>query len=767
VINKVIHIKNVGRFTDYSVKPTSKWNGEFKQITLIYGENGIGKTTFVSILKSLKDNDALLYQLRTFGTESSPEVSIKFDSEEKPIKYSNAEWDKSIPNIEIFDIHFINENVFTGFEILPQHKKNLFEIIIGQEGIQLKNKISEIKKNIKGKNNLLKDIENKILKIISGYEVGTIINLQFDNEIDKKIIAKQKEIETAKATEKIQKTPLLNKLNKIDYSIRYEKVNKFLQTTIETISEKYLNMVENHKNSLSLRNKSEQWLKDGYENITENKCPFCLRKFDDTVDIINAYNQYFNEQYISLQEKTNLLKDKVNSLNPELVISEIEKQLNHNSGFIEFWKNYITKDITPINIDEHKTTIVKQTNKLIEIVEKKTDNPILAVEVIAVNKLKDSLTAFNNLIEGYNVRVDTFNSLINDLKKQDIKDVKMLENELARLQAIKTRHSNKNVIEFCKNYSDELELKKKLQAKNTSLQDDLKRYSRQTFDKYKNTINNYLQKFASYLEIREMKSIYKGGGNEPFAEYGLYVSGNKIKFKDDFSNPSIKYSLSEGDKSALAISFFLAKLNTDENIENSIIIFDDPISSFDIHRKRATITQLLNLGQKANQLIILTHNLLFAKDFWEKVKIKSQTLQFTELRKSTQIIEYDLERETLNGLFKDYSVLNNYLSNGVVTDTEKREVARCIRPILEGYLRIKFHREFLENEWLGDFIEKIKQANQEHKLFRLKDYCPELSEIKDFGKKFHHTNPNSDSEPVYDGELKNYVERTFELISKI
>lgn len=76
MINKVIHIKNVGKFTDYSVSQNTnmEWNGEFKPITLIYGENGIGKTTFVSILKSLKNNDALLYQLRTFGTENSPAI---------------------------------------------------------------------------------------------------------------------------------------------------------------------------------------------------------------------------------------------------------------------------------------------------------------------------------------------------------------------------------------------------------------------------------------------------------------------------------------------------------------------------------------------------------------------------------------------------------------------------------------------------------------------------------------------------------------------
>ena len=307
----------------------------------------------------------------------------------------------------------------------------------------------------------------------------------------------------------------------------------------------------------------------------------------------------------------------------------------------------------------------------------------------------------------------------------------------------------------------------KLKVKNTDLQAELKTYSKSTFDKYSGIINTYLQKFAAYLEIKEMKSTYKGGGDEPFAEYGLFVSGNKVNFKDNACDPSVKYCLSEGDKTALALAFFLAKLHIDTEIGKKIIVFDDPISSFDIERKNSTITQLYNIGSKANQLIVLTHNLLFAKEFWDKVKNNCQVLKFCELRKSTQIVDYDIENETLNGLFKDYSVLDNFLTNGVNTDLEKRNVARCIRPILEGYFRIKFYGEFTANEWLGQFIEKIDSCIDGKPLFRLKEFSSDLHEINDYSKKFHHTSPNSDSEPIYDGELKTYVERTFQIISKI
>ena len=137
MIEKIIKIKGVGKFTDYTNKATPSWDGSLKPLTLIYGENGIGKTTFTSILKSLKDDDTLVYQIRSFDREESPEILIKLQNEQ-PIKYKNGEWDKNINDIEIFDTHFVNENIFTGFEISPQHRKNLYNVVIGDVGVRLK-----------------------------------------------------------------------------------------------------------------------------------------------------------------------------------------------------------------------------------------------------------------------------------------------------------------------------------------------------------------------------------------------------------------------------------------------------------------------------------------------------------------------------------------------------------------------------------------------------------------------------------------------------
>jgi len=111
---------------------------DFQHFNLIYGENGTGKTTFTHILRSLKGEDEFLLKKKTFGYTDSPEVVLKAKRLTKTtLSYQNFQWQEHDPNIEIFDIHFINNNVYTGLEIQNDHKKKLFEIILGDNGVQV------------------------------------------------------------------------------------------------------------------------------------------------------------------------------------------------------------------------------------------------------------------------------------------------------------------------------------------------------------------------------------------------------------------------------------------------------------------------------------------------------------------------------------------------------------------------------------------------------------------------------------------------------
>ena len=124
--------------------------------------------------------------------------------------------------------------------------------------------------------------------------------------------------------------------------------------------------------------------------------------------------------------------------------------------------------------------------------------------------------------------------------------------------------------------------------------------------------------------------------------------------------------------------------------------------------------------------------------------------------------------ETLTGFNKDLLTLRNFITNPLNEDSiYLREVIRCIRPTIEGLFRIKYFNYITDNQWLGDFIKLIKDADSSSALYKLKDYIEEIEEINDYSKIFHHSNPNYIEVGISTVELRNYVRRTLKLLENL
>ncbi len=95
--------------------------------------------------------------------------------------------------------------------------------------------------------------------------------------------------------------------------------------------------------------------------------------------------------------------------------------------------------------------------------------------------------------------------------------------------------------------------------------------------------------------------------------------------------------------------------------------------------------------------------------------------------------------------------------------TDLHSVARRIRPLIEGNLRLRFPKAFKKNEWLGDFIKKIRDAAQSDALAALKPKLTELEDINNYSKKYHH--PGWATEAISGAQLSTYAKRALEFVS--
>lgn len=269
-------------------------------------------------------------------------------------------------------------------------------------------------------------------------------------------------------------------------------------------------------------------------------------------------------------------------------------------------------------------------------------------------------------------------------------------------------------------------------------------------------ININLQGLCPHLRLTKLNRK----SNNIFV-YGLKI--NEYEVRSDETSYSLRQTLSEGEKNALALSFFLAKLSIRQDLKTTIVIFDDPISSLDYHRRRVTLNKLREIARRTNQFILLSHDINFVKDYVVNGQ-DVMALKICNNGKTSNLTKFDIEKATLTGLSKDINIIDDYIKNIDKAENSPRDVVRCIRPVLEGFFRIKYYGYIKDGEWLGDFIKKIKDAKTGEMFAYPEFVLTELEDINDYSKVYHHSNPNCLEVPLNNAELLSYCKRTLDLL---
>jgi len=764
MIKKIITVKNVGRLVDCS----PKGDVEFRKINLIYSENGRGKTTIGAILRSLRTNEPTRIEARhTLGVAEKPEVLLRLDGSNAT--YKNGIWDCTLPDLEIFDADFVNENVFSGAYVDHEHKKNLYRFAVGEQGVLLAKKVDDLDDEIRTKNQNIKNVEHDIRPhILGSITLERFIGLSSNANIDLEIQAKEKDIEALRRSAEISSKALLSVIKLPSFPLQQfrETLAKQL-TNVSSVAER---MVREHL-SRCMGENIEIWVSDGLASVKENTCPFCGRPLQG-VELIEAYNKYFSSAYASLKSE---ISDRIATLEtafPQHDLLNLQKTIESNKTLSEFWKQFVVAQFPDIDFETIHRTWEKARTLGLESLRKKAAAPL---ETILVSlELEEALSDFDRTAEGaasYNQAVTLVNVEIQK-KKAEIKSGNLVsaENDLNLLKNTKVRHAP-NVDKLCNKYHQLVGEKAGLDVAKNKAKTDLDAYTKEVFDKFENSINGYLDKFGAGFRIVEVKKSYVGG--KPSSLYRISINGVVVDLGDEStsdSTPSFKCTLSEGDKSTLAFAFFLARLDHDAKagkLSSKLVVFDDPVSSYDNFRKECTQQQILRIAGLAKQVLVLSHDAYFLRLLWngsDKAQVK--TLAVIRSGQNSDITPWDVQKETQGDYFRNYFALVDFLEGSVGCDL--RAVARCIRPLLEANLRLRFPKSFKPDEWLGDFIGKIAAAAGSDPLVCLKAQHQELSDINDYSKKYHHLqNPMADSEPISDIALQSYVKRTLKVIQGI
>ncbi len=125
-------LRNVGQFDNASAPAGTP----LTELTLIYAENGRGKTTISAILRSLGTGDpAHIADRHRLAATHTPHVVIECTGGPPAAMYQNGAWNRTLSDIAVFDDAFVDQNVCSGLAIAPAHRQQLHELILGSQGV--------------------------------------------------------------------------------------------------------------------------------------------------------------------------------------------------------------------------------------------------------------------------------------------------------------------------------------------------------------------------------------------------------------------------------------------------------------------------------------------------------------------------------------------------------------------------------------------------------------------------------------------------------
>ncbi len=764
MIEKIVNIKNVGRFRNYSA------NGDvmFRKMTLIYAENGRGKTTLCGILRSLQNGQQeFIAERKTLAATEQESAYIRIANANH--QFTDGVWTATYPDIAIFDSVFVNENVYSGDYVEHEHKKNLYRVIVGAEGVRLAKQIEELDGKIREANLDLRTKKDAVSKYLSsGTTLENFLRWQPVVDIETQIGKKTEELSSrqraAEKSDEIQTKGLLSSISLPATPSDFATVlAKQLTDIVADAETKVRQQITQHQMGLQ----GESWLSEGLNYLKDDRCPFCGQGVEN-IDLISAYRSHFSTEYGNIKKEVAQLTQRINSAIGEMALSSAQQAIAGNAALAEFWKQFVTVNLPAILFPEIQQKYAKLRDKCLALARRKQDSPIEAVTLDAeFTEAHAKVKALQSAVAAYNTAVDTANLWINEQKAPEKResDIAALKNELAELEARKKRFEPE-VEAVCQAYQDAVSAKSSFERTKKTARQQLDQHCESIIRTYEQSINEYLDQFNAGFRITNSRHLYTGG--TPSSQYQIEINSTALDLGDartPAGTPCFKTALSSGDRSALALAFFLAVLKQDSDISRKTVVFDDPFTSLDRFRRTCTQQLLQRFSESARQVIVLSHDPLFLKLLYDECPSAGanvKTLQMSKAGDTSVIGEWDIHFESQSSYMKDYSKLLRFYSE---RKGDPRSVARTIRPFLEAMLRSHFPGQFLQNQWLGDFIANVRTADPTRGLLHAKADLDELEAINGFSKKYHHQqNTNADLEPINEDELHGYVKRTLRLV---
>lgn len=723
MLEKVLKLDQIGPFAGV-VWPDSEF--KFNVVNILYGFNGSGKTVLSNVLRiysaNLEDNNKaeLLNALK--ANTSTPVIELSFDGRRlEPLTESKK--------ILVFNAHFVAEHVydgslakikkFKGGVVTSEHLKNPQIKKIEDDIIRTTKQLSENAEERSQLSQLATDCKNELStkwnNSITGHRLPTKLNLDDPESVPKQVDATSldqlendisehyRKFAVAKNNVDIQKdVDAVNAMAFADLDVKHDVsallTKKVSEKALEKVKNKLSKFKEVHLPHASL----QDWFEDGVTLLEHSKnkhtCPLCDSSIPQIEDIISDYKEFFNEEFTALQSDLNEVGKTFESL-----FSDVET-VNRDVVLLD-------KLIGKYSIRDKLSDAQRAT--LVDFDVAGIKDSLRDVASLVARKQKNSAITFTDgdlaMVTACSTIIKSFNSTMSNIRtikatiqtelkkstfsleaaKNTAKDLfwTRLEGKL-RARAKQYKGKGKGSISESSGLAfyhalnkEKFEIESeisKLQAKRSSLLARLKKES------------EFVNSFLARLCISNFTIRIPEADDEEI----------EVLYKSSSPKKGLRYSLSEGEKTALAFAYFLSKTkyevidNTQEQLSEHIVVIDDPVSSLDENRLYSTAMMIKQMFLKqVEQLFILSHNLVFLKFMGNILDNDDNKVREDCYLEGGQIMR--LPKALTNyqtAYFYKFKRIQDYISGTLDYEAAKDIIPNCIRIVLESFLSFKLCR---------------------------------------------------------------------------
>lgn len=756
-LDRIQLLRNVGQFD--SVNEGAQL--PLTRLALIYAENGRGKTTLASILRSASTGNAqLVTERHRLGAQHPPHIVLS-PRAGPPLVFQNGAWSITLASIAVFDDHFVAQNVCAGVEIGTSHRQNLHELILGAQGVALNATLQTHVGRIEEHNRTLRALSDAIPAEARGaMAVDAYCALTADADINGAIQDAERNLAAAQSADAVRQAVTFSAFNLPDFDT--QAVSALLARTLPDLEAAAAAGVLAHLAKLGRGGAT--WVGDGIQCVPEVSagldheiCPFCAQDLAGS-PLLRHYQAYFSEAYDGLKRDVTQKIQALDDIHGGLAALTFERSVRDAEQRRTFWGAFLQAPEITFDTAELTRSWAAARDAVAEVLAAKQAAPLEGIvlpeaalaAIAAYEAAKVEITACSNSLLDCNAQI----VLVKE--RAAAANVAALLSDLTRLRSTQARHSAA-VAPHCEAYLTEKAAKTQTEGLRERARDALNNFRGNIFPAYQGVINQYLDRFNAGFRLDQVDSVNTRGGSA--CTYTVLINNAAVPQTAD-EGPAFRNTLSAGDRNALALAFFFASLEQDPQLAQKIVVIDDPMTSLDEHRSLTTVQELRRLLPRVAQVIVLSHSKPFLCNLWEGASaVERSAIRLVRAAAGSTFAPWDVRQDCITEHDRRHELVTRYLQ--AADPAIERQVAAALRPILEAFARVAYPAAFPPGGLLGPFIGICEQrVNMPAQILGQADIA-ELRSLLDYANLFHHdSNPAWATQVINDQALVNFARRT-------